>query len=122
METAEYFLTEMLADGPVPAKDMLKEAKGAGISERTLERAKGKLGVRTVRKYREGKRGLDGWVWELPGDIDRQSSTPPLVGGLYPQGAEGVGIDRHARETQEIGGLKSAVAEHGQSMGWEKDL
>ncbi|MEE8253605.1 MAG: hypothetical protein V3R17_06695 [Hyphomicrobium sp.] len=57
-EDAEEFLREALANGPVPATQLQGEAKDLGIAQRTLDRAKGRVGVRSRR--REGH-----WVWEL---------------------------------------------------------
>ncbi len=63
-EAAEW-LREALADGARPGKDCLAEARKAGISERTLRRAKAALGVRSVK--RGGAFGGDpGWAWTLP--------------------------------------------------------
>ena len=61
---AEAFLRDILAGGPVPAKDVLRAAKTNGVSERTLKRAKSHLGVRSQRM---GGLGTDGqWHWWLP--------------------------------------------------------
>ena len=57
-EEAADFLRESLADGPVPVKELKKEAKDLGIAEHTLIRAKKRLGVKS-RKLEEH------WVWEL---------------------------------------------------------
>ena len=51
---AVEFLNEVLADGPVAASQVKEEAEDAGISERTLARAKKTLGVMS---YREGETG-----------------------------------------------------------------
>lgn len=60
---AEAFLRDTLAHGPRPARQVLTEASHAGIPERTLKRAKKRLGVRS------GKAGMDsGWSWSLPDD------------------------------------------------------
>lgn len=59
---AEEFLAALLEDGPVEAKRVVREAAEAGISKRTLDRAKGKLGVRS--RQAEGARHR-GWVWAL---------------------------------------------------------
>lgn len=58
---AEALLQAVLEDGPVGAKDVLRQAREAGISEITLRRAKASLGV-CARK--SGLTG--GWLWELP--------------------------------------------------------
>lgn len=55
---AKEFLLEMLAGGPMPAKDLIQDASDCGISKRTLDRAKKKLGVQSE------KRG-DKWYWNL---------------------------------------------------------
>jgi putative DNA primase/helicase len=58
---AEEFLQTLLADGPVPSKQIDAEAQEAGIAKQTLRRAKAKLGVKAV------KGGMkEGWVWTLP--------------------------------------------------------
>ena len=62
---AEDFLRELLADGPVKAKDVRREARDAGVSDRTLDRAKAQLGVRATKAG--GRFGGDpAWYWELP--------------------------------------------------------
>jgi putative DNA primase/helicase len=58
---AVEFLEKILAGGPVPQKTINADARGNGISDRTLKRAKSKLRV-LARKT-----GMDGgWTWELP--------------------------------------------------------
>ncbi len=71
--TAEDFLREMLADGPVPALDVLKAAAAEDIATRTVYRAKKALGVLSKKDGMDG-----GWRWRLPesGDAeDRHDST-----------------------------------------------
>ena len=72
-EEARGFLCSLLADGPVSVKTIQAEARGAGYSWRTIERAKRESGAEAR------KAGLkDGWVWYLPAE-DR----PTLIrGGL----------------------------------------
>lgn len=78
---ASEILREELAGGlPISAKLVARAAKEAGISDRTLERAKRDLGVVAER---EGF-GPDGeWVWRLP--IDRH----PCVSTVAAYGANG---------------------------------
>jgi hypothetical protein len=57
------FLEATLAEGPVKTQEVLREAEEAGIAEKTLRRAKGKLGVKAVQLA--GK-AHGGWAWELP--------------------------------------------------------
>jgi hypothetical protein len=60
LSDAKAFLLEELAGGPVGAEAVKKDARGAGVSERTLKRAKSALGVKS-------KKGSDGsWSWVLP--------------------------------------------------------
>jgi len=62
-------LQELLADGPVPAKEAKAYCQEAGIASRTLDRAKNHLGVR-ARPRLDGDRKH--WVWELPLGEERQ--------------------------------------------------
>ncbi|UZR30982.1 AAA family ATPase [Methylococcus mesophilus] len=60
LEEACGFLAELLAGGPVKAKTVKQEAEGAGISERTLKRARKKLALSVTKTDMEG-----GWVWSI---------------------------------------------------------
>ncbi len=61
LEYARSFLLAFLANGSVPSLEMVREAKAAGIKERTLWNAKKKL------KIESKKGGFDGgWWWKLP--------------------------------------------------------
>jgi hypothetical protein len=76
---ASDFLHKVLADGPLLVATVKEQAKDAGISWRSIERAKPTLGVKSK------KQGMDApWVWALPdeGDEDRQTSED---GGLREQ-------------------------------------
>lgn len=77
LDEAEAFLLELLAAGPVPAKDAKRQASEAGISETAaLRRAKERLRVRS-RKTSTGA-----WVWELRGQgeqREQQSKDPHLA-------------------------------------------
>lgn len=58
---AMSFLRDSLEDGPKPSKVVKQEAHGAGVANRTLDRAKVAL------KVRSSKCGFDGsWNWSLP--------------------------------------------------------
>jgi rubrerythrin len=59
-DQASEFLASILESGPMTAKDIQREAREAGFSARTLERAKADLRVRVK------KSGLGGWYWQLP--------------------------------------------------------
>lgn len=68
-DQAADFLRDVLADGPMPSKEIDQERRAAGISEATLNRAKTSLGVRAYRLGEAGRRGGGQWVWELPQEI-----------------------------------------------------
>ena len=59
-EEAKAFLRDTLAAGPVPVKDVKKQAREAGIAYRTLERAKQALKVRSGRQSVAGERRGEG--------------------------------------------------------------
>jgi RecA-family ATPase len=63
---AVEFLNEVLVDGPVAASQVKEEAEDAGISERTLARAKKVVGVISYREGETGERGKGQWLWKLP--------------------------------------------------------
>jgi hypothetical protein len=65
--SAVDFLAEALSEGPVPVSELREQARAAGLSWRTVERAKAELNARAQRQG-FGRGGV--WVWELP--IDRQ--------------------------------------------------
>ena len=66
LDEAKEFLRGLLADGPVPSKQVRADAEGAGHAWRTVQRAQKALGIGAVK---EGMKG--GWIWRLP-----QSSQP----------------------------------------------
>ncbi len=57
-QLAKKWLLGMLQDGPLAATQVFDEAKKAGISERTLKRAKEELGIKSVKSVEE-------WFWVL---------------------------------------------------------
>lgn len=63
MDEATEWLQDILADGPVDAKEVHKQARDAGISERTLRRAKRPAGV--VSESNRAETGIGGWMWRL---------------------------------------------------------
>ncbi|WP_169604456.1 AAA family ATPase [Methylococcus geothermalis] len=60
LDEACAFLQELLAAGPVAAAEVKMEAEAAGVSERTLKRARKKLALTVTKTGMEG-----GWVWAL---------------------------------------------------------
>ncbi len=58
---AKRFLSDLLADGPLRAGDVFRNADGAGYSKRSIQRAADKIGI---ERHKAGMRG--GWEWKLP--------------------------------------------------------
>lgn len=58
LEDAKDVLREILASGPVASEEVVRQARATHVSERTLDRAKAAL---RVRSFRNGKI----WFWEL---------------------------------------------------------
>ena len=75
LSEAKALLSKELAHGPVAAERVNKDARGAGVSERTLKRAKRALGV--VSK----KEGEGSWSWALPKG-EAQGGQAPTAGTL----------------------------------------
>jgi hypothetical protein len=65
LDEAVGFLSSLLRAGPVAAGVVKDKATRAGISERTLKRAKAELGV-IVEEVRNERGKVSGWVWRLP--------------------------------------------------------
>jgi hypothetical protein len=69
---AEELLQDFLSNGPRPVTEIEAEAKGAGISWRTVRRAQKALGIKPFRKAESGdglgKAGR--WYWSLPNGLD----------------------------------------------------
>jgi putative DNA primase/helicase len=74
-DEAAHFLRTLLADGPVDASQIYREAKEAGHAQRTLFRAKQELRVEAVRDGHTRK-----WAWRLP--QGRQELTSGNLGNL----------------------------------------
>jgi ribosomal protein L32 len=62
--TAEDFLREALSGGPRPSKELQRQAREAGISKATLDRAKQVLGVKAQKEGRPGEKEQR-WIWML---------------------------------------------------------
>ena len=59
-DEASDFLEDLLAAGPVPAKEVQAAAREAGISTKSLRTAKDALGIKPEKSGMKG-----GWVWSL---------------------------------------------------------
>jgi putative DNA primase/helicase len=65
IDEAKDFLVDCLNAGPKPALDVQRAAKNAGIAVRTLQRAKGTMGVKSSKQHFAGR-----WVWAMPDTKD----------------------------------------------------
>jgi hypothetical protein len=83
-QAAQDFLRDVLSGGPAAVKGIRAQANEAGLSWRTVERAKAALGIRAAREGEPGKRGGGAWVWALP------SIKPATLSGWRPK----PGVDR----------------------------
>ncbi len=99
---AEEFPCRALGEERVEAKRALEEAKDVGISERSLKRAKEKLGVVSEREGVKGQRGVGKWYCRLPREEDLQCQPPHTenVGALNQVGA----LNPIAQDPHETGG------------------
>jgi hypothetical protein len=61
MEDAETFLVDTLRDGPVATRDLKAAANAHGLSWRTVNSAKKRLGIKASKGGFEA-----GWSWQLP--------------------------------------------------------
>ncbi|SFN53857.1 AAA family ATPase [Dokdonella immobilis] len=66
--SAEQFLRQILADGPVPAKQVKSDAGNAGVAWASVRRAKTRLGVITRKDGGHFGEGPQQWLWELSDD------------------------------------------------------
>jgi putative DNA primase/helicase len=85
LEQAKEFLRELLAAGPVLYAEIQGAGKQAGISTKTLKRAKPLVGAKSRRRPEEGTSSKD-WSWEWFLDAPRGSGADtPTDGPLDPE-------------------------------------
>lgn len=77
---AAEWLRGLLADGPLPAKDVTRKAREVGIADRTLRRAKRAVGV-VSEATRDENKAVSAWTWSL-------ATLGNSVGPLGPLAAE----------------------------------
>ena len=65
---AKRFLADLLADGPMRAGEIFKDADQAGYSKRSIQRAANAI---KIERHKDGMRG--GWTWRFPPKMP----TPP---------------------------------------------
>lgn len=76
-DRAKEFLEDFLEGGPRLLTEIWPAAQRAGLTERTLRRARDELGVSSSRRFREGR--VQSW-WLLPGqEPPRGPDDPPSL-------------------------------------------
>ena len=78
-QQAMDWLREQLSGGPLPAPQVYREAKSVCIAERTLKRAKGKLGIKSVKDAFGS-----GWSWHLPAFEEGQDTPKGATAKWWP--------------------------------------
>jgi hypothetical protein len=89
LEEAADALEEMLSEGPMRARDAERALKEAlGVSERTVRRARERIGVVLERRGEEGKRGGGSWWWRFPERLPgHESGATKTVATKTPDGS-----------------------------------
>lgn len=105
IDEAQEFLRVLLADGPVPSKRALKEARELGIADRTLHRARSAIGVRATKQGMQG-----GWTWSLPKDCQDVAAFEDCQGTSKLAKPPGWQPSEKADNLREPGGLPEAIA------------
>jgi putative DNA primase/helicase len=97
---AKNFLIDLLTASPLPRKELEKAADGAGISDKTLRRAKTALGV--VAERTGGLAGEGKWTWRLPSQSELDG--PKVANNPY---------DGHTKTMGALGNLGHLSGEGG---------
>ena len=97
MNSTKQFLISVLADGPVKAGDLLKDAAAAGYSRSSIQRAANALGV---DRRKDGMKG--GWTWRLPesAKISEDHQTQNAKSSTPSESRED--INTHTVDTEDI--------------------
>lgn len=111
---AKAVLKDILAQGPMPSRWVKKQAKEAGIADRTLDRAKQVLGVRSDKSGGIG--GADScWKWSLP---EVRQPTPKPDSWRTWRTSENIDVsgqngdeDHEERQTHELGVLGDSTTD-----------
>ncbi|HEV3257462.1 MAG TPA: AAA family ATPase [Gemmataceae bacterium] len=85
-QRASEFLAAVLEDGPLTSREIWAAAQEHDLAERTLQRVKDELGIRSVRVYL-GKKQLSYWLLpgqELPDSVPPEARPPDLEPWLAP--------------------------------------
>ena len=102
LREAMSVLYSILAKGPIPANEVVRLARQAAISERTLKRAKRDL---RVRSWKQGSGRGSRWFWQLPNDEDllRPFALDELMDELIYGGADVVPPDDNIQRDNNTG-------------------
>ena len=98
---AKAFIANCLADGPMKVTELEAAGKGAGITKRTMERARKTMGVKS-------RKGFDG-TWRCYLDIQKVGGVGGVggVGEILTKAAKIDGQGRQGRQT--VGGLETVI-------------
>lgn len=80
-DDAVQFLYDILKDGPLPAKQVYEDARGAGFTNATVRRAQKKIGIKPY-KAGDGIGEKSAWYWRLPpaaGFTKMLTETPKML-------------------------------------------
>lgn len=111
---AAHWLADLLANGSEPVKRIKAEAREAGFTWRTVERAKTDLGVAAAR-CSEGNAGGGYWAWSLPKTATARPPAQPQDLAVLPETSNGEGSSgsKTARPpSSQRGGLASVTPLH----------
>ncbi|MBN1512610.1 MAG: AAA family ATPase [Phycisphaerae bacterium] len=86
-DEAADFLADLLAAGPMQAKEVQRQAKDAGVAWRTIRRAGDVLGVKHIRR---GFGNESVWFWSLPDEGGHGAADVNNVDNLATYGQAGV--------------------------------
>jgi hypothetical protein len=95
VQEAEAFLRSVLAEGPVTVASVRTQARGAGIAEKTLRRAREAIGVIHSQVHEDGRKGAAAWTWSLPKAEQSPTVEEGQVNSQTPSLGPKNGLDIH---------------------------
>ncbi len=95
IEDAKQFLRDLLANGPVPAKQVDADIRGACYAPRTINRAKKLVGATS---YKEGKT----WFWRIEGNAQFNQDCQPCQEILTRNHGNHGNVDPHSLVEVEV--------------------
>jgi hypothetical protein len=110
-QEARELLRALLAEGPVQSAEVMKTTTAAGLSERTVKRARGDLGVVASRSYDPETGRVTGWTLALSA-MAPTSGPAPVPGPLGTLGTLGLTSgDEHSSTAHRAHNAHSAEEE-----------